>query len=160
MKRLCSSETFALEDAVDVRLRGRLYTKALFHSTRILYTSLLDRSLNSEWQRFLYAAPFDQEITSLVIPAMKTQILIIKLLLSFTLAGLLALCATYFTLAYYRLVSIAKGIAGPFEWPADVASSGDDRAYLEQRCDSGAYLDMDSVPQTIPKLTSHLKRPV
>jgi hypothetical protein len=47
---------------------------------------------------------------------MKTQILMIKLLLSFALAGLLALCATYFTLAYYRLVSIAKGIARPFEW--------------------------------------------
>ena len=52
------------------------------------------------------------------IAAMKTQILMIELLLSFALAGLLALCATYFTLAYYRLVSIAKGIAGPFEWPA------------------------------------------
>jgi hypothetical protein len=116
MKRLCSSETFALEDAVDVRLRGRLYTKALLHSTRIFYTSLLDRSLISEWQRFLYASPFDEEIIGLVIAAMKTQILMIKLLLSFALAGLLALCATYFTLAYYRLVSIAKGIARPFEW--------------------------------------------
>ena len=48
----------------------------------------------------------------------------IKLLSSFALAGFLALCAAYFTLAYYRLVSIAKGIAGPFEWPADVASRG------------------------------------
>jgi hypothetical protein len=63
-------------------------------------------------------------------------------------------------LAYYLLVSIAKGIAGPFEWPADVASSGDYRAYLERRCDSGAYLDMDSVPQTIPKLPSRLQGPV
>jgi len=42
------------------------------------------------------------------IAAMKTQILMIELLLSFALAGLLTLCATYFTLAYYRLVSIAK----------------------------------------------------
>ena len=67
-----------------------------------------------------------------------------KLLLSFALAGLLALCVSYLTLAYYRLLSIAKGIAGPFEWPADVASSGDHRAYLERRCDSGAYLGMDS----------------
>jgi len=91
---------------------------------------------------------------------MKTQTLMMKLLLSFALAGLLALCVSYLTLAYYRLVSIAKGIAGPFEWPADVASSGDHRAYLERRCDSGAYLDMDSVPQIIPKLTSDLKRPV
>jgi hypothetical protein len=47
-----------------------------------------------------------------------------KLLLSFALAALLALCVSYLTLAYYRLVSIAKGIVGPFEWPADVASSG------------------------------------
>jgi hypothetical protein len=78
------------------------------------------------------------------IAAMKTQILMIKLLLSFALAGLLTLCATYFTLAYYRLVWIAKGIAGPFEWPAGVASSGDHRAYLERRSDSGAYLGMDS----------------
>jgi hypothetical protein len=91
---------------------------------------------------------------------MKTQTLMMKLLLSFALAGLLALCVSYLTLAYYRLLSIAKGIAGPFEWPADVASSGDHRAYLERRCDSGAYLDMDSVPQIIPKLTSDLKRPV
>ena len=91
---------------------------------------------------------------------MKMQTLMMKLLLSFALAGLLGLCAAYFTLVYYRLVSIAKGIAGPFEWPADVASSGDRRAYLERRCDSGAYLDMDSVPQTIPKLPSHLKWPV
>jgi hypothetical protein len=91
---------------------------------------------------------------------MKTQILMIKLLLSFALAGLLALCATYLTLAYCRLVSIAKGIARPFEWPADVASSGDHRAYLERRCGTGAYLDMDSVPQTIPKLTSRLQGPV
>ena len=88
---------------------------------------------------------------------MKTQLLMIKLLSSFALAGFLALCAAYFTLAYYRLVSIAKGIAGPFEWPADVASSRDHRAYLERRCDSGAYLDMDSVPQTIPKHPSRLK---
>jgi hypothetical protein len=72
---------------------------------------------------------------------MKTQILMIKLLLSFALAGLSPLCATYLTLVHYRLVSIAKGIVGPFEWPADVASSGDHRAYLERRCDSGAYLD-------------------
>jgi hypothetical protein len=64
---------------------------------------------------------------------MKTQILMIKLLMSFALIGLLALCATYFTLAYYRLVSIAKGIAGPFEWQADAASSGDHRVYLERR---------------------------
>ena len=35
-----------------------------------------------------------------------------KLLLAFALAGLfsLLLCATYFTLVYYRLVAIAKGI--------------------------------------------------
>jgi hypothetical protein len=91
---------------------------------------------------------------------MKTQILMIKLLLSFALAGLSPLCATYLTLVHYRLVSIAKGIVGPFEWPADVASSGDHRAYLERRCDSGAYLDMDSVPQTIPKLPSRLQGPV
>jgi len=56
------------------------------------------------------------------------QILMIKLLLSFALAGLSPLCATYLTLVHYRLVSIAKGIVGPFEWPADVASSGDHRA--------------------------------
>ena len=61
---------------------------------------------------------------------MKTQILMIKLLLSFALAGLSPLCATYLTLVHYRLVSIAKGIVEPFEWPADVASSGDHRAYL------------------------------
>jgi hypothetical protein len=111
-------------------------------------------------QRFLYAPTFDEEITGLEIAEMKTQILMIKLLLTFALAGLLALCATYFTLVYYRLVSIAKGIAGPFEWPADIASSADHRAYLELRCDSEAYLDVDSVPQTMPKLPSHLKRPV
>ena len=39
---------------------------------------------------------------------MKTQILMIKLLLSFALAGLSPLCATYLTLVHYRLVSIAK----------------------------------------------------
>jgi hypothetical protein len=33
-----------------------------------------------------------------------------KLLLAFTSAGLLLLCATCCTLAYYRLVWIAKGI--------------------------------------------------
>jgi len=33
---------------------------------------------------------------------------IVKLLLAFALAGLLLLCAIYSTLAYYRLVSIAK----------------------------------------------------
>jgi hypothetical protein len=55
------------------------------------------------------------------IAAMKTQILMIKLLLSFALAGLLTLCATCFTLAYYRLVSIAKGIAGPaLKWTRSV----------------------------------------
>jgi len=91
---------------------------------------------------------------------MKTQTLMMKLLLSFALAGLLALCVSYLTLAYYRLLSIAKGIAGPFEWPADVTSSGDHRGYLERRCGSEAYLDMDSVPQTIPKLPSRLQGPV
>jgi hypothetical protein len=89
----------------------------------------------------------------------QTQILMTKLLLSFALAGLLALCAAYFTLVYYRLVSIAKGIAGPFEWPADVASSGDHRAYLERRCDCGAYLGMDSCSPIVPKLPRRLKRP-
>jgi hypothetical protein len=57
----------------------------------------------------------DEEITGLEIAAMKTQTLMMKLLLSFALAALLALCVSYLTLAYYRLVSIAKGIAGPFE---------------------------------------------
>jgi len=41
---------------------------------------------------------------------LKIQIPIVKLLLAFALAGLLLLCAIYSTLAYYRLVSIAKGI--------------------------------------------------
>jgi hypothetical protein len=53
---------------------------------------------------------FDQKINPLVIPAMKRQISMMKLLLAFALAGLLLLCATYSTLAYYRLVAIAKGI--------------------------------------------------
>jgi hypothetical protein len=52
---------------------------------------------------------------------MKTQIFMIKLLLSFALAGLLLLYAIYSTLAYYRLVSIAKGIA-PYGWIGSVAS--------------------------------------
>jgi hypothetical protein len=53
---------------------------------------------------------FDQKINPLVIPAMKRQIFMMKLLLASALAGLLLLCATYFTLVYYRLVAIAKGI--------------------------------------------------
>jgi len=32
----------------------------------------------------------------------------VKLLLAFVMAGILLLCAVYCTLAYYRLVSIAK----------------------------------------------------
>jgi hypothetical protein len=53
---------------------------------------------------------FDQKINPLVIPAMKRQISMMKLLLAFALAGLLLLCTTYSTLMYYRLVAIAKGI--------------------------------------------------
>jgi hypothetical protein len=53
---------------------------------------------------------FDQKINPLVMPAMKTHISVMKLLLAFALGGLLLLCATYYTVAYCRLVSIAKGI--------------------------------------------------
>jgi hypothetical protein len=38
-----------------------------------------------------------------------------KLLLAFVLAGFLLLCGAYSILAYYRLVSIAKGIE-PYGW--------------------------------------------
>jgi hypothetical protein len=38
-----------------------------------------------------------------------------KLLLAFALAGFLLVCAIYSTLAYYRLVWIAKGIK-PYGW--------------------------------------------
>ena len=38
------------------------------------------------------------------------QISMTKLLLAFVLGGLLLLCAAYSIIAYYRLVSIAKGI--------------------------------------------------
>jgi hypothetical protein len=41
---------------------------------------------------------------------MKTQIFMMKLLLASALAGLLLFCATFSTLAYYQLVSIARGI--------------------------------------------------
>jgi hypothetical protein len=40
---------------------------------------------------------------------------IVKLLLAFVVAGVLLLCAAYSILAYYRLVSIAKGIE-PYGW--------------------------------------------
>ena len=40
----------------------------------------------------------------------KIQIAIAKLLLAFALAGLSLFCGAYSILAYYRLVSIAKGI--------------------------------------------------
>jgi hypothetical protein len=46
---------------------------------------------------------------------MKRQFSMMKLLLAFAAAGLLLLCATYSTLAYYRLVWIAKGIE-PYGW--------------------------------------------
>jgi hypothetical protein len=39
---------------------------------------------------------------------LKIQIRILQLLLAFPLTGLLLLCAFYFTLVYYRLVSVAK----------------------------------------------------
>jgi hypothetical protein len=38
-----------------------------------------------------------------------------KLLLAFVVTGVLLLCAAYSILAYYRLVSIAKGIE-PYGW--------------------------------------------
>jgi hypothetical protein len=43
------------------------------------------------------------------------KISMMKLLLAFVLAGFLLLCGAYSILAYYRLVSIAKGI-GPYGW--------------------------------------------
>jgi len=45
-----------------------------------------------------------------------------KLLLAFVLAGFLLLCGAYSILAYYRLVSIAKGI-GPHSWIRSQTSS-------------------------------------
>jgi len=41
-----------------------------------------------------------------------------KLLLAFVLAGLLLLCAAYSILAYYRLVSIAKGSSPTVGFPS------------------------------------------
>jgi hypothetical protein len=58
---------------------------------------------------------FDQKINPVVIPAMKTQISMMKPLLAFVLPSRSLLCATYSALACYRLVSLAKGIE-PYDW--------------------------------------------
>ena len=72
---------------------------------------------SAEWQRqrLSVLSPFDQKINPFVIPAMKRQISMMKLLLAFALAGLLLLFATYSTLVYYRMIAIAKGIE-PYGW--------------------------------------------
>ena len=55
-------------------------------------------------------SPFSIRKSILSYTCNEKTISMMKLLLAFALAGLLLLCATYSTLAYYRLVAIAKGI--------------------------------------------------